>query len=87
MHFGDCMDRNISIIKDLDERKIVVINDIYFKGKRRIKWKDVEEYLKQYIGDFYEVLDEKDSIYIGKDGKGKSKCCTGNSEIDRNCCE
>ena len=67
MHFGESMDRNISIITDLEERKIVVIHDIYFKGKRRIKWKDVEEYLKQYIGDFYEVLDEEDGIYIGKD--------------------
>ena len=34
--------RNISVIKDIDGHSIVVINDIIFKGKRNINWKDVE---------------------------------------------
>ena len=37
--------RNVSIIEDLNGDRIVVINDIIFKGKRKIKWNDVEEYL------------------------------------------
>ncbi len=33
--------RNISIIRDAEDNKIVVINDIIFKGKRNICWNDV----------------------------------------------
>lgn len=44
--------RNVSVIQDIDGNNIVVINDIIFKGKRSINWKDVREYLKNYIGDF-----------------------------------
>lgn len=61
------MKRNISIITDLENREIVVIHDIFFKGKRRIHWNDVETYLKRYIGEVYEITKEKDLIYIGKD--------------------
>ncbi len=45
--------RNVSVIQDADGNKIVVINDIVFKGKRSIQWEDVEEYLKRYVGDIY----------------------------------
>ncbi len=44
------MDRNVSVITDLNGNKIVVINDIVFKGKRSVNWDDVEVYLKQYVG-------------------------------------
>ena len=43
------------------------INDIKFKGKRQINWNDVKNYLEQYVGEFYEIADTKDIIYIGKD--------------------
>ena len=43
------------------------LNDIYFYGKQHIKWDDVEQYLKRYIDEFYEVAETKDIIYIGKD--------------------
>ena len=58
---------NYSVLKDADGRDIVVINDIRFKGKRKIDWKDVEAYLRQYIGEFYEIADTKDIVYIGKE--------------------
>ena len=48
------MDRNVNIIVDLDGKKIVLINDIRFKGKNREDWKVVENYLKEYVGEFYE---------------------------------
>lgn len=32
------MERNISIIKDLNGNQIVVINDIRFKGRQNIDW-------------------------------------------------
>ena len=47
------MDKKISVISDLDGKKIVVISDIRFKGKRNINWEEVEQYLKEYIGDCY----------------------------------
>lgn len=61
------MDRNVNIIIDTEGNKIVLINDIVFKGKRNIDWKDVEQYLKRYIGEFYEIADTKEIIYIGSD--------------------
>jgi hypothetical protein len=61
------MDRNVNIITDLDGNRIVVINDIVFKGKRNVEWKDVESYLRQYVGEFYEIADTKEMVYIGSD--------------------
>ena len=61
------MTRNVNVIKDLNGNSIVVINDIIFQGKRKINWEDVKSYLEQYVGEFYEIADTKDIIYIGKD--------------------
>lgn len=41
------MDRNVNVITELDGKKIVLINDIRFKVKKREDWKDVEEYLEE----------------------------------------
>lgn len=59
--------RNIAVIQDVDGNNIVVINDIIFKGKRSITWPDVEEYLRQYVGDFYSIAESGDVVYIGTD--------------------
>ena len=59
--------RNVSVIQDIDGNNIVVINDIRFKGKRSINWKEVRAYLKEYVGDFYKVVSTGDVIYIGSD--------------------
>lgn len=59
--------RNVSIIHDAEGNKIVLINDIIFKGKRSVEWADVEKYLRQYVGEFYQIADTKDIIYIGTD--------------------
>ena len=40
------MERNVTVIRDIDGNKIVMINDIRFKGKRSVNWDDVKEYLK-----------------------------------------
>lgn len=61
------MARNVSVIKDADGNNIVLINDIRFKGKRKIDWDDVKEYLAEYVGELYSIADSKDIIYIGKD--------------------
>lgn len=61
------MSRNVNVIADINGNKIVLINDIIFKGKRSVNWKDVEEYLKQYVNEFFEIADTKDVVYIGSD--------------------
>ena len=59
--------RNVSIVEDTDGRKIVLINDIRFKGKRREEWKKIEKYLKEYIGKCYEIEESAEKIYIDTD--------------------
>ena len=59
--------RSVSVIQDVDGNKIVIINDIRFKGKRSIDWKDVREYLREYVGEFYTIASTGDVIYIGSD--------------------
>ena len=49
--------RNVSVIKDALGHNVVMINDIIFRGKRGIKWGDVEEYLRQYVGEFYTIAE------------------------------
>ena len=61
------MERNISIVHDCDNQQIVLINDVFFKGRQNIKWEDVESYLKRYIGEINEILETSDKIFIGKD--------------------
>ena len=67
------MNKRINIISDLDGGQIVVITDIRFKGKRNINWREVEQYLKEYIGDCYEVVETADQIFIGSDFPGELK--------------
>lgn len=64
---GIVLDRNVNIITDLKGNKIVLINDIIFIGKRSVNWDDVKNYLETYVGEFYEIADTKDIVYIGKE--------------------
>ena len=59
--------RNVSVIQDVDGNNIVIINDIRFKGKRSVDWKDVREYLREYVGEFYTIASTGDVVYIGSD--------------------
>ena len=61
------MERKVNVVEDLDGNKIVVIHDIVFKGKRMMEWKDVEQYLKQFVGKTYVIEDTGDLVYIGPD--------------------
>ncbi len=60
-------DRNVEIITDASGKKLVKINDIRFKGKRSVDWSEIKEYLKEYVGSFYEIASSGDAIYIGTD--------------------
>ena len=59
--------RNVSVIKDALGNNVVMINDIIFRGKRGINWIDVEEYLRQYVGEFYTIAETNEVVYIGTD--------------------
>ena len=61
------MDRNINVITDLDGKKIVLVNDIRFKAKKKEDWKEVEKYLMEYVGDFYEIAETSEKIFIASD--------------------
>ncbi len=61
------MDKRVNIIKDTDGNNIVLIHDIRFKGKRKINWREVEQYLKEYVGNYYEIVETSERIYIGND--------------------
>ena len=59
--------RKIDVIKDLNGQELVLINNIRFQGKRSIDWEDVKEYLKEFVDNFYEIIETWEVIYIGKD--------------------
>jgi hypothetical protein len=61
------MDRNVAVVSDLTGQEIVLINDIRFKVRKREEWKDVEKYLKEYIGEFYEIEETSEKIFISTD--------------------
>lgn len=58
--------RNIKIVRDRDDNRIVLINDVRFKGKKRIDWESVKSYIEGYIGDYYEISESAVRIYIGR---------------------
>jgi len=61
------MKRNVSVITDLDGKKIVVVHDILFYGKQNINWNEVESYLKKYVDEYFRIIETGEVIYIGKD--------------------
>ena len=61
------MERKVNVIEDLNGKKTVFIHDILFKGKRAVNWDEVEKYLRQYVGEFYQIEDCNKMIYIGSD--------------------
>ena len=61
------MQRNVSVVEDLNGNKIVFIHDIRFKGRQAIEWEDVEMYLKQYVGEAHIIKSTNDMVYIGAD--------------------
>ena len=67
---GEDKECNISVVRDEDGNKIVVVNDVIFKGKK-IVWKDVERYLKRYVGEFYKIADDSEIIFIGTELPGE----------------
>lgn len=64
---GETQTRNVNVITDAEGKKIVLINDIRFKSRRTIDWCIVEEYLKEYIGQCFEIAETSEKVFIGTD--------------------
>jgi len=64
---GMRLENNITFITEPTGKKIVLINDFRFKGKTKEEWIEIETYLKEYIGKYYEISETAEKIYIGKD--------------------
>lgn len=61
------MKRNSEVVQDDEGKRIVVIHNIQFKGRQNIDWDSVENYIRRYIGQFVEIMDTGDIVYLGKD--------------------
>ena len=61
------MKKELVIALDAKGRKVVVINEILFQGKRNPPWDKVEQYLKRYIGKVVTVAETGEEIHIGSD--------------------
>jgi len=61
------LERNIEIIINDDGLRVVRINDVRFKGKNKEDWKKVENYLKEYVGEYYEIEESSEKVYISSD--------------------
>lgn len=57
----------IAIAKDKKGNKVVVINEIIFEGRKNLPWKEVEKYLKRYIGAVIQVSETAETVHIDKD--------------------
>ncbi len=59
--------RNVDIITDVQGNKVVIINDKIFRGQDKKDWKDVEEYLLQFVGECYEIEASAEKVFIDSD--------------------
>ena len=55
----------LDIVTDESGNKVVLLPEIIFSNKQNINWEDVENYLGKYVGEFIEITETKDIIYIG----------------------
>lgn len=55
----------LDIALDETGNSVVLIPDIIFTNKQNIDWAEVERYLERYVGEFVEITESKDVVYIG----------------------
>ena len=61
------LNNHVTIITEPTGKRVVLINDLRFKGKTKEEWNIIEGYLKEYIGKYYEISETAEKIFIGKD--------------------
>ena len=57
----------LNIVTDSDGKRLVLINDVRFRSRRKLDWDNIEAFLKEYIGKCYEIQDTSERVYIGAD--------------------
>ncbi len=58
---------NVKIKKDLKGNLVVQIDEIIFKNKQNIDWKEVEKYARKYINEVCYIATDKEYINIASD--------------------
>ena len=61
------MHKKYNVEQDTKGRNVLIIDEICFTGRQRIKWGNVEEYLKMYVDKNYQIKETGDVIYISKE--------------------
>lgn len=61
------MNKKINVIEEHEGRKTVFINDVKVKSRRHLDWKEIENFLKEYIGRYYQIIETNEIVYIGSD--------------------
>ena len=61
------MTGKLNIFNEADGKSVIFIQDIRFKGRQNIEWEEVKNFLKEYIGTYYEIIETSDVVYIGSD--------------------
>lgn len=59
----DKLSECVTIITEQTGKRFVLINDLRFKGKTKEEWKEIEVYLKEYIGKYYEISETAENKY------------------------
>lgn len=57
----------LKIALDEHGNKFVILPDIIFFNKQNIDWNEVEKYLERYVGEFVEIVETGDIVYLGRD--------------------
>lgn len=53
------MQRNVSVVEDLNGNKIVFIHDVRFKGRQAIEWEDVVRHAEDGKLYLYDIMNIK----------------------------
>ena len=57
----------VQIYTDEEGKKIVVLQDVKFKGKEKEEWDLIEDFLKEYVGKHYQIVETCEKVFIGKE--------------------
>ena len=77
-------DRNVNIITDEDNHKVILINDIVFKGKRNINWEEVKVvYIGSELPEEFTESEHRESL-MGAKAKAKANAAIAIPELIQN---
>ena len=80
---GDFESRNVTVIKDTNGNKIVMINDVIFKGRQAIDWEEDNNEVVYIGSDFPDEYAHSEYTHIlkGTNAKAKANASQGLPEL------